>query len=167
MRDVSREESHGSRRSDGGFSLIEVLLALGLATLVVLGLAAGVLTTMRSSEVAASRQRREAALTSFSESLKSMPYVECTSGGATASGYLATYSVGMSTGATWSPAQTSDVADLDVEDVEYWQPAASGASAGTYSANCAGVDHGAQRLTVSLTVRGQRVHGQVVLRRST
>lgn len=165
MRDVSRERLHASRRGDSGFSLIEVLLALGLATLVVMGLAAGFLTTISASDAASSRQRREAALTSFSESLKALPYVECTAAGADADGYMAAYEAGLGSGSSWQPSADADVSDLDVVDVTYWTPAGSGPSAGTFSDACGPTDHGAQRLTVSLKVQGEPVQGQVVLRR--
>lgn len=162
MRDEFRDQRCGPRRQRG-FTLIEVLLAMVLASLVVLGLAVGILTTLSASNAASARQRREVALTSFTESLKALPYVECTSGGATAHAYNTAYQAGAASGATWQPKPDAGVSDLDVVDVKYWQPAPAGGAAGTY-ATCGSVDQGAQRLSVSLRVDGEPVHGQVVIR---
>ena len=66
-----------ARRGEGGFSLTESLAAILLATLVILGLAAGILTTVRATRVVSQTQKAEAALSDATESVKAAPFVTC------------------------------------------------------------------------------------------
>ena len=60
-----------------GFSLTESMAAILLVTLVILGLAAGILTTVRATRVVSRTQKAEAALSDATESVKASPYVTC------------------------------------------------------------------------------------------
>jgi Tfp pilus assembly protein PilV len=163
-------------RGQAGISLIESLIAVVLVSLVVLGLAGGFLTMMGATEASSSRQRREAALTSFTESLKQLSmvtpaqspllsYTDCdpaVTPSALASDYTTRY---RSWPGRWQPSADNAVSNQTISDVEYWHPSGSGSSAGTYDHNCAGSDHGAQRLTVTVDVAGDQATGQVTIRR--
>lgn len=63
--------------SQAGFSLTESLAAILLVTLVILGVAAGILTTVRASRVVSETQRAEAALSDAAEVVKARPYQAC------------------------------------------------------------------------------------------
>lgn len=64
-------------RTDGGFSLTESLAAILLVTTVILGLAAGILTTVRATRTVSQTQRSEAMLTDATEAIKAQPFVSC------------------------------------------------------------------------------------------
>ena len=66
-----------SRRSQTGATLVEVLIALALVGILVLALASGMLTLIKTSTETTKRQQVELALGSFTESLKSGPYTKC------------------------------------------------------------------------------------------
>jgi hypothetical protein len=138
-----------------------------LAAIVVAALAGGFLTMMRATEASSDRQRGESALTSFTESLKTLQYTSCTSAighQQQAADYLSAY---QAWAGRWSPPASASVSDLEITDVEYWHPSGSGNSAGAYDTTCPSPDSGAQRLTVSVTVNGKALKGQVVLRSTT
>lgn len=69
---------HAARaRTDAGFSLTESLAAILLVTTVILGLAAGILTTVRATRTVSQTQRNEAMLTDATEAIKAQPFVPC------------------------------------------------------------------------------------------
>src|SRR5690606_13599486 len=81
-----------SGRGQGGYSLVEVLIALVLAGLVVLGLVAGLYTLINSTRQTMERQQVEMALGNFGESLKAAPYRPCDDpAGASAEDYQDAY----------------------------------------------------------------------------
>lgn len=165
----------GRHRTQAGFSLIEVLVAVGLAGTVIAALAAGILAMLRSTEVTSSQQRLQAAVTSTAESVKSLPYRPCTAGVAAAGGGQAaapaTYDADYAAWpGRWQPSAASGVTSVRVTDVEYWTPASSNAALGSFLPTCpaAGGDRGAQRLTVRVAMSdGATEDAQVVLRRTS
>lgn len=145
------------RTVDGqsGFGLIEILITVFLAGLVVLGLAAGLLTLVRSNAATDERQRIDQALGNVGEGLKALPYVPCTAGGpptdATAWGaYLASPT-------TWRPPPGMAV---EVAEVRYWDRTSR-----QFEKDCNATegDQGAQMITVSATWRGRTGSAQVVV----
>ena len=151
-------------RGQSGVSLLESLIAIVLVSTVILALAAGFLAMMGATAASSSRQRTDAALTSFTESLKTVPYTPCTAGTSQpgASAYQAVYAAWAG---RWSPPADAAVSDLSITKVEYWNPAAgTPPRVGAFQATCPASDSGAQRLTVSVTVNGSSDTGQVVVR---
>ncbi len=136
-----------------GFGLIEILITLLLAGLVVLGLAAGLLTLVRSNAATDERQRIDQALGNVGEGLKALPYVPCTPGGGPTAGQVWTAYSDSAT--TWRPPAGMDV---DITDVEYWDRGTR-----EFVDDCVGADVGAQRVTVSASWRGRVGTAHVVL----
>ena len=64
-------------RSQSGLSLIETLVAIALIGIVLGALATGIITSMRSSTAVNTAQRADVVLSSFSESVKQLPYEAC------------------------------------------------------------------------------------------
>jgi Tfp pilus assembly protein PilW len=64
-------------RSQSGLTLVESLVALMLASVVVLALAAGVLTMLRTTQEVSAAQRTQAALTRAAESVKAVTFTPC------------------------------------------------------------------------------------------
>lgn len=176
-RESSRRRACRRPRSQAGVSLIEVLVAVGLAGSVIVALAAGILAMLRSSEVTSSQQRLQAALSSSTESVKSLPYLACTAGAAaTAAGQAASPTAYDTAYAAWpgrwQPSTSAGVGSVRVTGVEYWTPAATNAALGSFLPACpaaaAGGDRGAQRLTVRVVMAdGAAKDAQVVLRRTS
>ena len=172
----SRPGASRRRRTQAGSSLIEVLVAVGLAGTVIAALAAGILAMLRSSSATSSQQRLQAALTSSTESVKSLPYVACTAGAAATAGQAASPATYDATYAAWpgrwQPSAAAGVASVRITGVEYWTPASTNAALGSFLPACpaavAGGDRGAQRLTVRVVMSdGIAKDAQVVLRRAS
>jgi prepilin-type N-terminal cleavage/methylation domain-containing protein len=136
-----------SRRSQTGATLVEVLIALALVGILVLALASGMLTLIKTSAETTKQQQIELALGSFTESLKSGPYTKCAA--------LVAGSPYPNTTA-WVPPQSSMIASL--VKIEYWDPIT-----GDFDEDCPlGVDQGTQRLTVQVKFQGHFSCAQVV-----
>ncbi|UDY37958.1 type IV pilus modification PilV family protein [Dermatobacter hominis] len=116
----------GRARSQGGFSLVESLAALLLTTVVILGVAAGIITTVTATESVARTQKAEAALTDATEAVKALPYQPC----------AATYSA---------------IPGAAVTAVEYLQPGTGGEVYAT--SPCSVATDVAQRITISVDGR--------------
>ncbi|MGI9576935.1 MAG: type IV pilus modification PilV family protein [Microthrixaceae bacterium] len=80
---------HGARRGQSGFTLLEAIVGMGLISTVIIALAAGLLTSIRSSDSARSTQELDAALSAFAEDLKSAPPPDCGIVSATVQGFEA------------------------------------------------------------------------------
>ena len=136
-----------SRRSQTGATLVEVLIALALVGILVLALASGMLTLIKTSSETTKQQQIELALGSFTESLKSGPYTKCAA--------LVAGSPYPNTTA-WVPPQSSMTASL--VKIEYWDK-----SSRSFVAACpASGDQGTQRLTVQVDFQDQSSTAQVV-----
>lgn len=147
-------------RGQGGFTLLEAVVSLGLVSTVVLTLAGGLLTTVKSSTAAKSTQQVDAALSAYAESFKGVAFDP------TWDACPSTDQVyGAGTAPSWfTPPDVGPFGVTETEgwngDVSRWQECAS------YTGSD---DPGAVRLTVEVTVQtthGQRTStGQVVVRR--
>ena len=73
----SWEQLSARARTQAGFSLTESLAAILLVTLVIMGIAAGILTTVRATRTVSQTQKSEAALSDATEVLKARPYTRC------------------------------------------------------------------------------------------
>ena len=136
-----------SRRSQTGATLVEVLIALALVGILVLALASGMLTLIKTSSETTKQQQVELALGSFTESLKSGPYTKCAA--------LVAGSPYPNTTA-WVPPQSSMTASL--VKIEYWDKSST-----SFVAACpASGDQGTQRLTVQVDFQDQSSTAQVV-----
>jgi Tfp pilus assembly protein PilV len=111
-------------RGQAGFSLTESLAGILLVTLVIFGLAAGILTAVRATRVVSETQAAEAALTDATESVKAQPYSVCADittyapavGSVTAIEYLQSGTSGRQFGDTCDPA--ADVAQRVTIEVD-------------------------------------------------
>lgn len=145
---MSRGRSRHAR-PQSGFSLIEVLIALMLISVVVLAIAAGVLTLLRTTRATMERQQVQHGLANFGEALKAAPYLPCDEGGDLGA-YESAY-------AGWAGAWTPpDGMTTEIVDVEHWDRDSQ-----SYGA-CAGEDQGAQQLTLEVTWRNRIGTAQIV-----
>lgn len=146
-----------TQRGQGGFTLVESLVAVVLVGLVVLALAGGMVTLLATTAASANEQRLQTGLTSFTESVKAMPYRDCASLDEVRTDYAAW-------SGRWDPPSGMTVT---ITDVEYWNPAA-GSEAGEFQPTCPGggtTDRGAQRLSVHVTWNGDTATTETVVRK--
>lgn len=144
-----------SRRSRGqaGFGLVEIVITVFLAGVVVLGLAAGLLTLVRTNTATDERQRIDQALGNVAEGLKALPYVPCSAGGGPdAADVWADYEASPT---SWTPPSGMAVQLLDVE---YWDRTDR-----RFTDTCAEGDQGAQQVTIRVQWREREGSAQVVL----
>ena len=148
------------RRQDG-YTLIEVLIAVMLVGTVIIAVAAGMLTMMRSTRATAEEQRLQAALASFTESLRATDYLPCSGSPAPTAGSYEAAHEAMS--GHWDPAAVDGIEDAGITDVDHW---VSSGGYGEYQDDCPTTgDEGRQLLTVRVTLDGGERSGvaQVVL----
>jgi Tfp pilus assembly protein PilV len=152
-RRIGGARSHGSQQ---GASLVEVLISVVLVGVVILGLAAGMLTLIGTSTSTSERQQIQLALGSFTESLKAGTYEPCTSNSAlaTPATYQAAYEAWPS---KWTPPQAGMT--RGITRVEYWDSAQA-----VFVDSCPNAgDQGTQRLTVQVDWQGRSGTAQVVI----
>lgn len=147
-RDAPRRRSLPGPTGQGGFSLIEIVIAVALVALGVLALASGFLTLVRTNAVTAAQQKVNHAAANYAESLKAAQYLPCEP-----SGPDPDYDAGAD---LW--AGDGDVR-IEVLDVEYWNTASQ-----DYQEACLGPDAGTQRVTVRAEWQGQERQAQIVKR---
>ncbi|MEX0768960.1 MAG: type II secretion system protein [Microthrixaceae bacterium] len=136
-----------SRRTQAGATLVEVLIAIALVGILVLALASGMLTLIKTSTETTKQQQVELALGSFTESLKSGPYTKCA--------VLVPGSPYPGT-ARWVPPQPGMNASLI--KIEYWNPISK-----SFDQTCPGsVDKGTQRLTIQVDLDNHTSTAQFV-----
>lgn len=153
-RAVLRRRAAARGRGQGGFSLVEVLIALVLAGVVVLGLAAGLYTLIRTTRDTMERQQVEMALANFGEALKAAPYQPCDGpGGASVGAYQDAYDAW---GVRWIPRPGMDAR---IVAVRYWDRATR-----SFTDACGAEDQGAQRFTLEVEWRGRDGRAQIVKR---
>ena len=133
------------RAGQGGYTLIEVLIAVFLVGTVVAALAAGMLTMMSATRSTAEQQRLEAGILNYTEYLRAQTYVDC------AGSY---------------PTWTGDGVSGEVDEVSYWQIDSGLAwGAAPYTDTCT-TDRGRQLVDVVVRLDGgPEARAQVVLRR--
>ena len=142
-------------RGQSGYTLIEVIIAVALRGMVVLSLATAMLTIVRTNSLNSDRQRVDAAMTSFSESVRGGAYLPCGQDPApTPTSYRGGYDPA---NGDWSPPEGVEV---DIVDVEYWDRAGDG-----FVESCPASDGGAQRLTLTTSFRDLERSAQIVIRR--
>jgi prepilin-type N-terminal cleavage/methylation domain-containing protein len=134
-----------SRRSQTGATLVEVLIALALVGILVLALASGMLTLIKTSAETTKQQQIELALGSFTESLKSGPYTKCP---------VPLESGGQYPNTAWVPPPSMTAS---VVAIEYWDTGSK-----SFLPICPGPDEGTQRLTVQVNFEGHCSSAQVV-----
>lgn len=166
-------EPGGRPRGQSGFGLIEVLLAVMLVGTVILSLAAGMLTLVRTSAATSQRQQIQLALGSATENLLVAPYTECqkapTGAAAIASYYDGLYHAWPE---SWTPALTG-MSQARITKVEFWSTDPDGVAAtsdGKFQDTCPSypnpptgtMDQGVQRVTMQIDYKGRSVTAQVV-----
>lgn len=143
-----------------------------LVAVTFLGLMTALSTAIKSSDVNRHRQRMEAALTSYGETLKAMPvYLACGPSAASDPDWRAQqphlfgndYAVGVTSGSGMAWQGLPDMTFSVKPAVEVLAPD------GTWSANCPAArensgyaDSGVQRLTIEVTSRGRTLTAQIV-----
>ena len=151
-------------RSQGGFGLLEAVVSLALVSTVVLTLAGGLLTSVKSSTSARGTQQVDAALSAYAESFKGVAFDALCP--------LPVDLEGAGTAPAWFTAPGTDVESFRIvvtegwnEDTSDWQDCAS------YDESYSGPEPGTVRLTVEVEVRTddspdpRSSTGQVVVRR--
>jgi Tfp pilus assembly protein PilV len=121
-----------SSAGQAGYSLVESLVAIMLVTTVILGIAAGILTTVRATRTVSLVQKNEAALTDATEQIKAAPY----------------------DASSCTPTYTTTVSGVQIRSVEFLDVPSAVASPGTqtrFAANCAA--NIAQRVTIRVDGR--------------
>ena len=142
------DTSRTARRGQQGFSLLEILIAVMLVSLAVLGLAMGFLTLVRTNRASYERQQVDHAATNYAESLKAAQYLPCVP-----SDPDPDYDAGPD---LWEPSRGVEV---QVIDVEYWNSVSQ-----DYQEACPGPDAGTQRVTILAEWRGHERQAQIVKR---
>lgn len=132
---------------------MEVLVGIAVMVPLTLSSAMGLMVTVGASQTARTQQELQIALSTATENLKAMPYLECGS----PEKYQELYRSWVSPIAAKvvDGTQTTDPA---IEAVSYWEQAD-----GTYRAKCT-QDDGAQRLTVTVRSDDQAATGTIVKR---
>ena len=90
------EGSGGARSNQGGFTLVELLVATVLFALGVTGLAGVTTVLVRETTLAGMKTRRSAAIVATVERIRAMPYDSVDSGADSALGYQASWSSALS-----------------------------------------------------------------------
>jgi len=142
----------GRCRSQSGAGMIEVLIAIVLASITVAALAQALLTLMMVSETTADRQTLSTAISGYSESLKQLDWEPCGAGG-TPTAKVYEDAEAAATDRYRAPSGVT----LTVTRIEYWDP-----SSAAFDPTCPTGGTGAQRLSIlARSSRGTRT-GQIV-----
>lgn len=151
LRRAVRTRTH--RRTDQtGSSLLEVIIAVFLVSMVVLGLAAAFLTLMRVNRANSEQQRVDHAVDNVAEQLKAVPY-------AAAGDRLAAYTAALGL----APVAGEPTVTLTQVECRVRSTIATPANSDTYDGACV-TDGGTQRVTVRGEWRGRSRQAQVVVR---
>lgn len=139
-------------RDDSGFLLVEVVISIALISMVILALAVGLLTAIRSSDAANRQQIVDSALSSASESIRSMPYPSSASTCPTEVDYQSAYDA-------YPEAWAAPGVVVTVAGIEHWDP-----TNGSYDSSCPGpLDPLVHRLTLEVDVGDDDASAQVVV----
>ncbi len=136
-----------------GSSLIEVIIAVFLVSLVVLGLATAFISLMRINRANAEQQRVDHAVDNVAEQLKATTY-EATG---TPAQRITAYETGLGLAATPSGEPTVRITRVEC------RVRSAAPSADTYSA-CTATDTGTQRITIRGEFRDRSRQAQIVVR---
>ncbi|MGB6057863.1 MAG: PKD domain-containing protein [Microthrixaceae bacterium] len=153
-------------RTQEGASLIEVLVALFLISVLIVALVNGLLTSTRATTESNRVQRTGSALTSMGELLKQMDYVPC----ANVLDYQSKYN-DLANDPLSDPASlgTLEMDSVTIDKVEYWRPGSFSESVpttvlGDYIPTCDFPEGGAQRVTYTVKWGPDSKTGEVVKR---
>lgn len=131
-----------------GVTLIEVLVAVTILTVMVVGIGMATVTLNRAGESATSIARRSALLTAFGEAIKNLPYQDCAS--------------------NVDYQNSFDAAEGALSDANEDLRQALGASlvvtATSDGSTCPGKDSGTQKISLSVDVFGKSSFGEIVKR---
>lgn len=148
-------------RGQSGFSLLEVVLAIFLASVLVSGLAAAFLGVIRINRMTAEQQRIDHAVNNYTEQLKSVVFEDCQSPAASEAGRIR--------GIYEASLTPSNGVDLEVTSVEFHDPSSplnDPNAARWIASGCqTGATSQAQRVTVRGEFRDRERQAQVVVRR--
>jgi Tfp pilus assembly protein PilV len=137
---------------------MEVLISILLVSTVVLALATGMLTLVRTTESNRQRQQIQLALGNLSEGVRAMDYIDCGDRAAYRSAYEPDPANGRPNSANWMPTRSGMT--YEIVSVEYWDPTSR-----TFGDDPCSTDAGAQQLTLRVDWRGREGTTQVVIRR--
>lgn len=140
-------------RSQAGFSFVENLIVIMLASTVILAIAGGILTLMKVNRVTSQVEQIQVALGNFTEQLVASTYIPC----------------GLPVGVQPTPASYNALPELwvpsradmtaEVTGVGFWDD-----SRDTFVDSCPATgDQGTQRLDVSVTLGDRSGTGQIVI----
>jgi Tfp pilus assembly protein PilV len=141
------------QRGQSGVSLMEVLVGIAVMIPLTLSSAMGLMVTVGASQTARTEQELQIALSTATENLKAMPYLEC--------GSPEKYQELYRSWVTPIAAKVVDGAQTTepkIGSVSYWEQAK-----GEYRSACT-QDDGAQRLTVTVQSDDQEATGTIVKR---
>ncbi len=141
------------RRGQGGFGLLESIVSIALVSTVILALAAGLLTSVKSSQSAKETQELDAALSAYAESFKNPSLYASLIDPCSSASY---------TGLPVTTPPGTSSASVVSGGVKHWDPTAADPWVGTCS-----TDPGVHRLTVQVTMAASGASGtaQVVMRK--
>lgn len=137
-------------RDERGVTLLESVLALALASIVLLGVISGMAATVGISSRTNVDTEANAALVSVGEDFKSQPYVPCVSASTLQNQWASRHT-------TYGNRSIR----VRVDAVRYWDPRPDQQR---FSDVCARPDGGAQLVSLTVTAGSGRAHGSVVLR---
>jgi type II secretory pathway pseudopilin PulG len=150
---VRRTRGSGGH-GQAGVTLLETLVVTLIVAPLVLAASAGLFSAVSVSEDTEARTELEAALTSYTEAVKDMPYVPCGTPEALQTAYDAWPERWVPDPGSGLPAQA-----MEVTHVGYWDQARL-----TFGTTCPGGDGGAQRITLRVADDRGSVVGQLVKR---
>lgn len=132
----------GGPSGQGGFTLVEMLLAVAILGVGVLTLVGGMMTSIHVSDLERRQADGQAALRAYAEAVANDTYTDCT----------ASYpAAGFTAPAGFTVTQT----------VAYWQPASA-----SFSGTCPAPDAGLQRITLTvLATDGRAVESVRIAKR--
>ena len=147
----ARSARRRRRGHERGESLIEILIAISIVGLGVVGILTAIGSTSRLSGVSREGSHADQVLVRYAENLIAAPYATCSSGvapyAAAATSAIPSTNLpdGITVGAAGTVAASPTAFELSVESVAYWNGDLTPA---TFSTTCPTTDLGSQELTL-------------------
>lgn len=139
---------------ESGFGLVEVMIAVLLMSLLIGGMTLGLITAIRTTGDNQVRQRLQASLSAYADSLQQMPYVTGACSARDAAGYNSAYAAWSD---RWIPPPGVTVSATGA--VRYWDRTAK-----DFVNTCPSTDTGAVLLSIKASKGTLAASGQVVKR---
>ena len=139
-----------ARGDDGGFTLIEALVAVAILSIIVVGIATGTSTAARASDSDNGLTRADVLLTGFGEAVKALPYVKC----AGTNDYQQAFDRGEQ--AVAAPRRLAKTAGTTLAVAAVDVTASTGCAAG--------LDPGVQKVSLTVVTSGRTRTGDIVKR---